>query len=192
MEFDAVDDDGLLTVTGRLRDRRPWATGTEQVDELHDITLRITVDRASLAIVAARVQMDRFPHAECPAIAPAFQGLVGLNVSRGYTRAVQERFGGAAGCTHVDQLARSIGPVVIQAVTSLRSRDRDWGETEPGSEAPAPVSSAFPRNTCHVWRDDGPGERKLAAGWRPGIDGYPAPPLEQYLPTPRSRSEGER
>lgn len=185
MDFEAHESDGLLTVAGRLRDRRPWARGPLQVGELHDITLRITVERAGLVIVAAAVEMTTFPHTECPAIAPAFQGLVGLSVARGYTRAVQERFAGAAGCTHIDQLARAMGPVVIQAVTSVRARDRDW---EALDSAPADRPSTFPVNTCHVWAEGGPAEQKLAAGWRPGVDGYPAPPLEHYVALPRRRT----
>jgi hypothetical protein len=184
MEFEATTSDGALTVAGRLRDRRSWAAGPDEVGEMHDMTLTIAVDLPSLTITAAEVDMARFPHAECPLILPAFEGLVGLRVARGYVRAVQERFAGAAGCTHLDQLARAMGPVVIQAVTSLRSRDRNWGARDDAhSEGGAP----FPRNTCHVWRDGGPAERKLAAGWRPGTDGYPAPPVEHYLSPPRRR-----
>ncbi|CAJ61439.1 hypothetical protein FRAAL2795 [Frankia alni ACN14a] len=37
--------------------------------------------------------------------------------------------------------------------------------------------------TCHIWAPDGIATRKLAAGWRPGFDPYPAPPLTAYEPT---------
>jgi hypothetical protein len=189
MEFEATTSEGAVTVVGRLRDRRPWATGADQIDELHDITLSITVDVATLTIQAAEVEMDRYPHTECPLVIPAFQGLVGLSVTRGYVRAVQERFAGPAGCTHVDQLARAMGPVVVQAVTSMRSRDRDWNAFD---QAPRERPTTFPRNSCHVWREGGPAEQKLAAGWRPGVDGYPAPPVAHYLPTPERRDPPPR
>ena len=74
--------------------------------------------------------MHAFPHTECPTIEAAFAGLVGLNVARGYTREVQTRFGGPRGCTHLEHLARSLGPVVIQAVTSRRALSVSRGESE--------------------------------------------------------------
>jgi hypothetical protein len=186
IEFEAYEEEGALAVIGRLRDERPWAADREdQVEVLHDMCLEVTVDGAELEITEARAVMERFPHAECPAITAKFGELVGLRVGQGYTRAVQERFAGALGCTHLEQLARIMGPVVIQAVTSTRAKARDWAHLD---TAPAARPSLFPRNTCHVWVDGGPAEQKLAAGWRPGITGYPAPPVEVVLRQSTRRS----
>jgi hypothetical protein len=173
IEFEAYDGEDTVTVTGRLRDDRPWAAGVG-VEHVHDMELEIAVRKIDLTIVSARAAMHRYPHAECPAIAPGMADLVGLRVSGGYTRAVQERFGGVAGCTHLDQLARAIGPVVVQAVTSSRARARDWAALDDRSPERAAL---FSRNTCHVWADGGPAQQKLDAGWRPGQGEYPAPPV---------------
>ena len=178
IDFEAFEDDGVLSITGRLRDERPWAEGTALVAQLHDMQLHVEVRAADLTITAARAEMDRYPHTECTDITPKFENLVGLNVGRGYTRAVQERFAGALGCTHLDQLARTLGPVVIQAVTSMRARSRNWASLD---TPPAERPSMFPRNTCHIWAEGGVAERKLEAGWRPGIGGYPAPPVAVFL-----------
>lgn len=195
IEFEAYDDGPTISIMGRLRDSRPWADGTDKVAELHDMDLTVSVDKETRTIVAADAAMRRFPHAECPAITSAFAGLVGDTVGRGYTRRVQERFDGAAGCTHLAQLARTLGPVVVQALTSDRSA-RGWADaadgeaTESGSgtdRTPAGANgtpdavdarrSLFPPNTCHIWAEGGVGEQKLATGWRPGVTGYPAPPV---------------
>jgi len=179
MEFDAYDEGDSVSITGRLRDERPWASGTDKVEHVHDMDLVLTVRKEDLTITAAAATMTLFPHAECPAVTGAFGGLVGLSVIRGYTRAVQERFGGARGCTHLEQLARTVGPVAIQAVTSARARDRDWQNLD---VAPSARPALFPRNTCHVWADGGVAEQKLEAGWRPGErTGYPAPPVAVFL-----------
>ena len=178
IEFEAYDDGDEVSVAARLRDDRPWATGSDGIEHVHDLTLRVVVRKEDLVIVAADAHMERFPHAECPSITPHFESLVGLRVGRGYTRAVQELFGGVAGCTHLDQLARTLGPVVVQAVTSCRARARDWGALDaPVHERPG----LFARNTCHVWADGGPAEQKVAAGWCPGVGGYPAPPVAVVL-----------
>jgi len=184
VEFEAYDLGETVSVRGRLRDDRPWAAGTDGVEHVHDMELEMVVRTDDLTVVSARATMHRFPHAECPAVTADFGELAGLRVSRGYTRAVQERFGGVVGCTHLDQLARAIGPVVVQAVTSSRARARDWAGLD---EAEAGRATTFSRNTCHIWADGGPGQQKLAAGWRPGMGGYPAPPVEVVLRT-RHRS----
>jgi hypothetical protein len=179
IEFEAFDEGDTLAVTGRLRDERPWAADTDRVEHVHDMDLHVSIRKDDLTITAANAVMERFPHSECPSITDAFGDLVGLCISRGYTRAVQERFGGPKGCTHLEQLARTIGPVVIQAMTSTRARDRDWQHLD---AAPTARPTLFPRNTCHIWAEGGVAEQKLDAGWRPGQRAeYPAPPVAVIL-----------
>ena len=123
-----IVDDGLVVV-GRLTDTRPWVDDGVAVSTVHDLELRVRVRTSDLTITAATAEMYTFPHTECPTIEAAFEGLVGLNVARGYTREVQSRFGGPRGCTHLEHLARSLGPVVIQAVTSRRAQSVSRGES---------------------------------------------------------------
>jgi hypothetical protein len=127
--------------------------------------------------------MSTFPHAECPAIEDTFGDLVGLSVSRGYTSAVQERFGRQRGCSHLEFLARALGPVVIQAVTSSSAFRVEHGD---GQHPVAASGMTFLTNTCHVWAEDGPGLAKVAAGWKPGLAEYPAPSLVEI----RRRRQG--
>ncbi len=172
ISLDVFEGDGTFEVVGRLRDERPWADGVEVVRHVHDMTLKVTVRRSDLTITAATATMARFPHAECTDIEARFGQLVGLSVARGYTRAVQERFGRALGCTHLEFLARAIGPVVVQAVPSSAVRAAG---TEPGGDEVARMGLDWLSDTCHVWRAGGPGQDKVAAGWRPGRGEYPAP-----------------
>ncbi len=98
-------------------------------------------------------------------------------MARGYTREVQSRFGGPRGCTHLEQLARSLGPVVVQAVTSRRARAVSRGEAV---DLLADGGSPWARDSCHIWAEGGMADQKLAAGWRPGIGPYPAPALVTF------------
>jgi len=177
LEFDAFDEGDDLLVIGRLRDRRPWASDATAL--VHDMELRVRVSRSDMTISRCDAVMHAFPHAECPAIVAAFAGLAGLGVTGGFTRSVAARVAGPNGCTHLDQLARAIGPVVVQAVSSRRARELQDGGTGdlPTGDADAP----WARNSCHVWADGGVAEQKLAAGWRPGRGPTPAPPLEVVL-----------
>jgi hypothetical protein len=177
IEYEAFDNGDALAVVGRLRDSRPWAEGSSSISVVHDMELAVTVRISDLTITEARADMHTFPHAECPGIVTAFGSLVGLSVARGYTRQVQTRFGGPKGCTHLEQLARSLGPVVVQAVTSRRARAVSRGEAQ---DLLAVGSSPWARNSCHVWAEGGVADQKLAAGWRPGTGTYPTPPLASF------------
>jgi hypothetical protein len=180
LDFEAFDQGEEILVVGRLRDGRPWAAaeGAGPI-EVHDMELRVRVQLADLTIVGCEAVMHTFPHAECPAIAPAFAELAGLRVGRGFTRAVQDLVAGPNGCTHLDQLARAVGPVVVQAVTSRRARLLHQGHD--GDLLTGVANAPWARNTCHVWAEGGVAEAKLAAGWRPGRGPYPAPPLDQIV-----------
>ena len=123
----------------------------------------------------AVADMKTFPHAECMAIQPKFGELIGLSVARGYTSAVQERFGRERGCSHLEFLARALGPAVVQAVTSTAAWQVERGEPYPARER----GLTFLSNTCHVWIEGGEGEKKVATGWRPGMFGYPAPSVSE-------------
>ena len=184
IEYEAFDKGDELGIVGRLRDERPWAEVDHSVSIVHEMELQVTVRIADLTITEASAVMHTFPHAECPAIVSAFAGLAGLSITRGYTRQVQERFGGPRGCTHLEQLARSLGPLVVQAVTSRRARAVSRGEVADLLSGP---DSPWARNSCHIWAEGGIADQKLAAGWHPGTGPYPAPPLEafkQSRPTP--------
>jgi hypothetical protein len=167
--------DEHFVVIGTLADVRPWASGTHGPRELHRMELAIVVRRADLMITDAVADMKTFPHAECTDIEPKFGELIGLSVARGYTSAVQERFGRERGCSHLEFLARAIGPAVVQSVTSASAQQFERGESYPGGER----ALTFLANTCHVFIEDGPGAQKIATGWRPGMFGYPAPSVAE-------------
>ncbi|HEY4929767.1 MAG TPA: DUF2889 domain-containing protein [Acidimicrobiales bacterium] len=181
IDYRAYVDGDDMVVVGRLTDSRPWAEDGSAVAIVHDMELRVRVRTADLAITGATAEMHAFPHTECPTIKTAFAGLVGLNVARGYTREVQARFGGPRGCTHLEHLARSLGPVVIQSITSGRAFAVSQGESEDILAAGAGTGSPWARNSCHIWAEGGIADQKLAAGWRPGVGGYPSPALVTFL-----------
>ncbi len=182
--YEAFEDGDDIRVRARLEDVRPWADGDRSVSLVHEMTLSVAVRVADMTITEAVADMHVFPHTECPAILAAFSGLVGLSVARGYTREVQSRFGGAKGCTHLEHLARSLGPVVVQAVTSRRARELSCGEIP---DLLSGTSTPWARNSCHVWAEGGVAEQKLAAGWRPGTGPYPAPPSRRSAPRSAER-----
>jgi Protein of unknown function (DUF2889) len=177
LDFEVFEDEGEFRVFAHLRDERPWAQASDPWGQVHDMELEVSVRRTDLVITEANARMNTYPHAECIQIEPAFAGMVGLTIARGYNRAVQERFGRAKGCTHLEFLARAIGPVIMQALPSaaMRSPARQTGEVLSGS------AMSFLGDTCHVWAVGGPGMKKVEAGWRAGRGEYPAPALVDFV-----------
>jgi Protein of unknown function (DUF2889) len=175
--------EGEIEVEAELTDERPWARseagGDGRAPVIHRMALVVRVRVADRTILDARADMRVFPHAECPAITPAFEGLVGLRIAAGFNRAVQDRFRGVLGCSHLYELARTLGPAVVQAGISAAARRR-----------PAGVPTHDPRATpgvlgsCHVWASGGPGLLKLEAGWQPGLGAFPVPPVEHFTAPP--------
>jgi hypothetical protein len=175
IDMQVFERDGYLVVIGTLHDQRPWASGELGPRSVHRMELGLVVRRADLVIVDAEADMHTFPHAECPTIQDSFSDLVGLSISRGYTSAVQQRFGRERGCSHLEFLARSLGPVVIQALSASAARRLENGEEDAGVLAQGGLQ--WLTNTCHLWAEGGIGQQKVAAGWRPAKDAYPAPSL---------------
>jgi hypothetical protein len=167
------DDGGELSVEAELADVRPREDASAAT--VHRMVLAVRVRLADMVIVGADADMRTFPHAECPLIVPAFEGLVGLSVAAGFNRAIQGRFRGTSGCTHLYELARALGPAVVQAAISANARRRDSGRPSHG-----PRSTAGVLNSCHIWAPDGVGLRKLDAGWRPGEGPRPVPEVEAF------------
>jgi hypothetical protein len=176
LEFDVFDSGDSVRVAGRLKDLRPWAEDQGRM-VVHDMELDLEVRRSDLVILAAQATMHTFPHAECTDIENAFAGLVGVSIGRGYTKAVTDRFVGVLGCSHLEHLARSLGPAVIQAVASGYSKQYADGILSPPSSRP--TGAPWLKNTCHIWAEGGIGEQKVALGGFPSDrEEYPVPPLE--------------
>jgi hypothetical protein len=184
IDMQVFEREGYHVILGSLHDQRPWASGQAGPRDVHHMELGIVVRCADLVIVDASATMGRFPHPECPAIEDSFSELIGMSVARGYTRAVQDRFGRERGCSHLEFLARALGPVVIQAVTAAAARRAENGE----DAGPTGGGLEWLANTCHIWAENGIGMQKLAAEWRPGRGEYPAPSLVEI----RRRQEADQ
>lgn len=113
--------DGLYDVEGHLTDVKTRDTTLAAVmrlagEPIHEMWLRITVDKR-LNIVAAEACSGAVPYpGYCANITPKYQQLVGLSLRPGFTAKVREIFAGTAGCTHITEL---IGKVATTAYQTL-------------------------------------------------------------------------
>lgn len=146
-------DDGLFDIEGRLVDTKDhgfdndWRGRLEPGTPIHDMWLRLTLD-ADYVVRAIEAVIDASPFEICPVVTANFQRLVGVRVGEGWRRAVRERVGGVAGCTHLVELLGPIGTVAFQTMATLRR----------GVPTGGLASDGRPRliDSCHALRADGP------------------------------------
>jgi hypothetical protein len=159
--------DALLQVDGRLVDERPrgagvgWFGATDGA-VIHDMRVMLRVRHPDLVIVGVAAEMVSRPYTLCTDAVEPLQQLVGLSIARGFTRALNERFGRQYGCAHMTALIHAMAPVVRQAVGpafhELDELPKESGEGE-----------TWFVNTCQAWKEGGLLHQRLAAGDLEGL-----------------------
>ena len=147
-------DDGLWDIDARITDIKSYdatlASGPRPAGTpLHDLHLRITVDR-ELTIVEAEAASDAVPYPGfCDTIGPAYSALIGLNLLKNFRRDLKQRLAGIAGCTHLTELAQVLPTATVQAFAG------DVWSTRDGENADLSHEKPFQLDKCHALRTDG-------------------------------------
>jgi len=157
-------DDGLWDIEARISDVKTrdaqLSSGPRPADSpVHDMLLRLTID-TRFSIVAAEAVSEAMPYPGfCNTIGPAYSKLVGLNLARGFRKALHGALGGALGCTHITELAQILPTVAIQAFA---------GEVFDPYETVAENGRPFQLDHCHALKSDGPAVAKYYPRWAVG------------------------
>jgi hypothetical protein len=145
-----------LAVTGHLVDERPpgatWF-GLAQDTMVHDMRVTLHVRHPDLTITRVAAEMVARPYTLCADAIEPLHGLVGLSVARGFTRAVNERFGRQQGCAHLTALVHAMAPAVRQAAGVFRD----------AHVIPTTEDELWFVNTCQAWREGGLLHQRLVA-----------------------------
>lgn len=160
----AEGDDHQLDVTATLVDERPadnpqWF-GATPPRVIHDMRLALRIRHRDLVITAVRSEMASHPYTICPDALPPLEQLVGLSITRGFTREVNERFGRQRGCAHFTALIHALAPAVRQGA-GVAFADQPQAE--------AGLSDQWFVNSCQAWREEGPLHRLIRAGDEAGL-----------------------
>jgi Protein of unknown function (DUF2889) len=123
---------------------------------IHELTLRLVID-AQLNVVQAGSASPQVPYpGHCDDHDDAYAALAGLNLGRGFRRAVAERLGGVRGCTHLTELAHTLPTAVIQGFA---------GEViDTRGEHPT-AGQPFQIDRCHALRSDAEAVRLHYPRW---------------------------
>jgi Protein of unknown function (DUF2889) len=157
-------DDGLWDIDAHITDIKTrdakLASGVRPAGQpMHDLWMRITVDR-QLNVVGAEAVSDAVPYAGfCNTIGPAYAKLIGLNLLKGFRDGVRQRLSGIQGCTHLTELAQILPTAAIQAFAGEVFDTRDGAAADDQTEKP------FQLDRCHALRSDGAAVAKYYPRW---------------------------
>lgn len=123
-------------------------------DEVHDVHAEVEILHPSLEIVAARSEVRSGPFtAVCNMTAPNMERLVGMRISRGFSKSARAAIGGRGGCHRVSELISEIAQAAYQLhfvrlFASIPPEQRYRDDDPP--ERHAMVLNTIPgmRNTC--------------------------------------------
>ncbi|WP_424811022.1 DUF2889 domain-containing protein [Roseococcus sp. YIM B11640] len=161
-------EDGLVDIEAHLVDTKTYGFPSEHRGDvkpgepLHGMWIRMTVDEDML-IHSCEAVSDHTPFAVCVDAAPNFSRLAGLTVGAGFNRAVNERVGGVAGCTHLREVLAQMATVAFQTMWPLRRRKMDEARAAAGEGRPAERPALL--GTCHAYAPDSPVVRKRWPEW---------------------------
>src|SRR2546427_9403951 len=93
-------------------------TGVRRAGQpIHEMWLRLTIDR-NLTILDAAASMDALPYpGGCEKITPAYRKLIGLSLARDFRKKVREILGGTQGCTHLTEMLSGMPTAALQTLS---------------------------------------------------------------------------
>jgi hypothetical protein len=152
--------DGLWDIEGRLvdiKDQDIEVSGgvRKRGEPIHDISVRVTIDRAMNVIDIAACS-DYTPFAGvCERIIPDYRQVIGLNLFKGFLKTVKTLFGDTRGCAHVSELLMSVPTAAFQTFA---------GDVKPGEYEKKP----FHLDRCHALSTDSEVVRLYYPRWYSG------------------------
>ncbi|MGH1488047.1 MAG: DUF2889 domain-containing protein [Acidimicrobiales bacterium] len=165
------EGEGRMRVRGRLVDDKPQGLGLADGEPMviHDMVIDLIITVPEFLIEGVETTMNVHPYQVCTDVLVDYQQLVGLSITRGYSRKVRELFGGPNGCSHMGALLQALGPVAVQASWSLITLHDDPAKRlEEDTDAEGRERRLrMNTNTCHVWAEEGEQMTAVALGITP-------------------------
>ena len=162
-------EDGMWDIEAHMTDTKTyqfsnnWRGEVKIGEPLHEMLLRVTIDDA-FVIQNVEAVTDNSPFKMCPDIAPVYKSLAGIQMGRGWRKAIRMKVGGVKGCTHLTELLFPMATVAMQTIWPLLRHRRNRPDSEVDNSEKRPVVL----NTCHAWSTDSPVVKENAAKFYTG------------------------
>ena len=154
----ACQDDAIV-VEGQLKDNRlidSYRSGGDVIKPgvVHNMVIRMKVRGPGLIIEDIDVEMPTVPNDGCLETRRSLEPIIGMSIVSGFTVKVKALVGGAKGCAHLVALLMAMAPAAVQGAWTAATRSPN------DSQALKAYSMKRLKNTCYVWRSDGPAFKK--------------------------------
>jgi Protein of unknown function (DUF2889) len=123
--------DGLFEIEGQVIDTKPFEFAHPAHERavpagapIHDMGVRLLIDE-QFTVLDVATFTTAAPYPACPEGGRALRSLLGLRMSKGWTRAVRERLGGERSCTHLMELLTPMATTAFQALGVLHMHEPD-------------------------------------------------------------------
>lgn len=149
------DTSDSVVVEGILKDDRlleSYRIAGERIPPgtFHHMIVRIKVRGFQLIIEEIEVDMPTVPHDICRETQRCLEPVKGMSIAPGFTSKIKALAAGPKGCNHLLTLLTAMAPAAVQGAFSAKARqpfDPEFG---------ARIALKRLKNTCRVWREDGP------------------------------------
>ena len=125
-------EDGLWDIEGHLVDTKPMdmqlAAGVRAAGEpIHEMWVRLTVDR-KMNVIEAVSSTDAMPYpGACDRISPDYAQLKGSNLLQGFRHTVKQLYGEVKGCTHINEMLVQMPTAAVQSFAGKKRDNQDDG-----------------------------------------------------------------
>jgi hypothetical protein len=152
---DSVIVEGILHDERLIETYRPNGE-THPPGTVHHMIIRMEIKGPKLTIEDIEVEMPTIPYEACLETLATLNQLKGMPIVAGFIAKVKRLVGGRKGCCHLLSLLTAMAPAAVQGAWSAVIREPVEQEKY--------LDMAYNRvkNTCWVWREDGP----LIKEWR--------------------------
>ena len=130
---------------------------------VHDMIIRLLIKGPDLTIEDIEVELPGVPRDDCRETINSLEPIKGLRIASGFTAKVKSLAGGRLGCAHLVALLLAMAPAAVQGfwVNGARKMASVDSIADPENQE---LVEEYLKNTCWVWREDGPRFKKLTKG----------------------------
>ncbi|MEN8245733.1 MAG: DUF2889 domain-containing protein [Thermodesulfobacteriota bacterium] len=162
-------DERSIVVEGTLHDERLVdvfrPTGEKSpAGPIHHMRIRMKVGGPQLIIEDIDVEIETAPSKLCQEALDSLRPVIGLPIVAGFTARIKALVGGARGCAHLVALLNAMAPAAVQGAWAAMSR-------KPMDPKHLPIAIERIKDTCMLWRTDGPFMREYEINYKKLVQG---------------------
>jgi hypothetical protein len=156
--------DDRVKIVSELRDWRRNPQIWPRWKLIHHMKVELTID-PQMVIQDASFQTLSAPYRECRQYVVSAERLLGVSLSKGFTKKVNEIYGGVCGCSHILTLLTNVASAGRQGFAFTYMFPEDEKQLNESNLVPMVKKMAdFVADTCMVWKSDSEVQKDIARG----------------------------